>query len=70
MHHTIREGDTIWSITRKYTPPGAGMSGADWNDLFGMPHNIAVLGSNPGLLTPGETLSIPASWIRAWESAQ
>lgn len=58
---TVRPGDTLWDIARHHLPPGATTAdvAASWPDWYGA--NIAVVGSDPDLIHPGQRLVAPAA---------
>jgi len=50
--YTAKKGDNIWTIARKFLG-----SGADFTKLYET--NREAIGNNPGLIVPGQTLTIP-----------
>ena len=48
--YTVKSGDSLWLITKKE-------GGSDWNVLYNA--NKGVIGANPNLIYPGQTLVIP-----------
>ncbi|HZD72193.1 MAG TPA: LysM domain-containing protein [Actinomycetes bacterium] len=60
--HMIQPGDTLWSISAAHLPADARSEsaiGRYWRRIYGA--NRDALGSDPDLIHPGVTLSIPAS---------
>ena len=56
--YTVKQGDNLWAITRKYIG-----NGARYMELFNL--NKGTLRSkNPSLIYPGEVLYIPESWLK------
>ena len=53
--YTVVSGDCLWNITKKYTGDGS-----RWRELYDL--NKAVLGSNPNLIYPNQTLTLPVGW--------
>lgn len=51
QQYTVRSGDTLWGIAQRFLG-----NGADWRELYDW--NRGVVGSNPNLIFPGETLTI------------
>ena len=51
QHYTVRSGDTLWGIAQRFLG-----NGADWHELYNW--NRGVVGGNPNLIFPGETLTI------------
>ena len=57
--HIIQPSDSVWTITRKYN-----QTGAAWRDLYEMPKNKLIIGSDPTLNSVvGKVLIIPNSWL-------
>jgi hypothetical protein len=54
--YTIKAGDSLWIITKKYVTP----STANINALYTL--NKSVIGPNPNLIKAGQTLRIPSGW--------
>ena len=50
--YTVKPGDTLWSISKKYLG-----NGSRYSEIY--KSNKAVIGSNPGLIKPGQVLTIP-----------
>lgn len=50
--YTVKPGDTLWSISKKYLG-----NGSRYSEIYNS--NKAVIGSNPGLIKPGQVLTIP-----------
>lgn len=56
--YTVKQGDNLWAITRKYIG-----NGARYMELYNL--NKGTLRSkNPSLIYPGEKLKIPESWVK------
>ncbi|GAA3647754.1 hypothetical protein GCM10022237_04160 [Nocardioides ginsengisoli] len=55
----VRPGDTLWAIATRALGPGA--SGADVTTYWRRIHarNAAVIGADPDLIHPGQTLRLP-----------
>lgn len=53
--YTVKKGDCLWNITKKYTG-----NGANWKKLYNL--NKKVIGSNPNLIYPGQKLTLPSGW--------
>ena len=53
--YTVKKGDCLWNITKKYTGKGSG-----WKELYKL--NKKVIGSNPNLIYPGQKLTLPSGW--------
>jgi LysM repeat protein len=51
--YTVQPGDTLWGIAQQF------YSNADWTKIWDA--NMATIGSNPGLIQPGMTLTIPGA---------
>lgn len=49
--YTVQRGDTLWGIAQRFLG-----NGADWRELYNW--NRSVVGGNPNLIYPGETLTI------------
>jgi LysM repeat protein len=47
----VRPGDNLSSIAARY--------GKTWQQLYAIPANRQVIGSNPNLIKPGQRLVIP-----------
>ena len=59
VSHTIQPRDSVWTITRKYN-----QTGAAWRDIYEIPQNKLIIGSDPTLNSAvGEVLIIPNSWL-------
>lgn len=56
----VRAGDSLWSLTARHLGPGATDAevAATWPSWW--QHNRAVIGDDPDLLLPGQTLAVPA----------
>ena len=50
---TVKSGDTLWAIAKKYLGDGS-----RYNEIYEA--NKAIIGSNPNVIKPGQTLTIPA----------
>lgn len=50
--HTVKRGDTLWAIAKKYYGDGS-----RWPTIYNA--NKAVIGGNPNLIKPGQVLVIP-----------
>ncbi len=60
VRHRIEPGDTLWTISAAHLPAGAGAESdiaGYWRRIYGA--NRRALGSDPSLIHPGVTLSIP-----------
>ncbi|TFH53733.1 peptidoglycan-binding protein LysM [Actinomyces viscosus] len=59
--HTVRPGESLWSITADLLPAGSGPAqiARTWPVLYRA--NTDVIGPNPSLIRPGTVLSIPSS---------
>jgi len=57
--HVVQRGESLWRITAKLLGPDASDSAiaAAWPTIYEA--NRGVIGSNPGLILPGQTLVIP-----------
>ena len=55
---TIKKGDTLWAIARKY-----GGSGAKWKELWAVNKKNLKSGS-PNLIYSGEKVILPAGWLK------
>lgn len=57
---TVQRGDSLWSITADLLPAGATEAriGATWPLLYAA--NRDVVGTDPGLIHPGDVLTVPA----------
>jgi len=53
--YTVKSGDSLWAISKRLSG-----SGNNWPELYSV--NKAVVGSNPNLIYPGQTLTLPSSW--------
>lgn len=51
--YTVKPGDSLWAISKKLLG-----SGARYNELYEL--NKSIIGSNPNLIYPGQTFTIPA----------
>jgi nucleoid-associated protein YgaU len=51
--YTVKSGDTLWAIAKKYL--GAGNR---YSEIYSA--NKSVIGSNPNLIKPGQVLTIPS----------
>ena len=58
--YVVVRGDTLWEITQRQLGPAASADqiARTWQDVYDA--NRAVIGSNPDLIRPGQTLTIPA----------
>ncbi|MEK5068110.1 LysM peptidoglycan-binding domain-containing protein [Sporosarcina sp. FSL K6-1508] len=56
--YTIKKGDTLWAIARKHTG-----SGAKWTEIWSS-FKSTSRSKNPDLIYPGETITIPAAWLK------
>lgn len=56
--YTIKKGDTLWAIARKYTG-----SGAKWTELWAA-NKGKLKSGNPDLIYPSEVIVIPQSWLK------
>lgn len=52
--HTVKKGDTLWGISKKYFG-----SGSKWTTIYSVPENKKTIGSNPDLIIPGQRIIIP-----------
>lgn len=50
--YTVKSGDCLWTIAQKYYGKGS-----DWKKIYNA--NKGVIGSNPNLIYPGQTYTIP-----------
>lgn len=50
--YTVKKGDTLWALAKKYYG-----SGSKWSTIYEA--NKAVIGSNPNLIYPGQVFVIP-----------
>ena len=50
--YTVKSGDSLWKIAKQLYG-----SGADWKKIYEA--NKDVIGSNPNLIYPGQTFTIP-----------
>ena len=59
--HTVRPGESLWSITATLLAPGAGAAriAQSWPALYHA--NADVIGANPALIRPGTVLTVPRS---------
>ncbi|MFI2753024.1 LysM peptidoglycan-binding domain-containing protein [Cellulomonas sp. P22] len=57
----VAAGDSLWRIAARYLGPGASTAdiAAAWPDWYAA--NAAVIGDDPGLLHPGQVLTLPAT---------
>jgi nucleoid-associated protein YgaU len=53
--YTVLKGDSLWAITRK-------LGGDSWQSLYALPENKGIIGNNPNIIKPGQTLKIPEGW--------
>lgn len=51
--YTVKPGDNLWTISKKLLG-----SGARYSDLYAA--NKSIIGSNPNLIYPGQTFTIPS----------
>lgn len=51
--YTVKPGDSLWAISKKLLG-----SGARYSELYEL--NKSIIGSNPNLIYPGQTFTIPA----------
>lgn len=51
--YTVKPGDNLWAISKKLLG-----SGARYSELYEL--NKSIIGSNPNLIYPGQTFTIPA----------
>lgn len=51
--YTVKPGDSLWAISKKLLG-----SGARYSELYEA--NKSIIGSNPNLIYPGQTFTIPA----------
>ena len=58
--YVVVRGDSLWEITERQLGPGATAEqvARSWQDVYDA--NRAVIGSNPDIIRPGQTLTIPA----------
>lgn len=59
----VKSGDTLWDITARQldlTPADNAAIAAAWPELYH--ENRTTIGADPGLILPGQQLSIPAGW--------
>lgn len=54
--YTVKSGDSLWLITKKYVTP----STANINALYSL--NKSIIGPDQSLIQPGQTLRIPSGW--------
>lgn len=50
--YTVKSGDSLWKIAKQLYG-----SGADWKKIYEA--NKDVIGSNPNLIYPGQTFTVP-----------
>lgn len=50
--YTVKSGDCLWTIAQRYYGKGS-----DWKKIYNA--NKGVIGSNPNLIYPGQTYTIP-----------
>ncbi len=57
---TVAPGDTLWAIAARHLPPGADDTSvaAAWPGWYAA--NTATIGRDPGLIRPGQVLTVPA----------
>jgi Tfp pilus assembly protein FimV len=55
----IARGDTLWDIAERHLAPGSSNAeiNESWRKIWRL--NRAVIGSNPDLIQPGQTLQLP-----------
>lgn len=58
--YTIKRGDTLWGIARRFSDT---KSGAKWPELWSLNKNRLRSG-NPDLIYPGETVVLPQGWLK------
>lgn len=56
--YTVKSGDNLWAITRKYLG-----NGARYMELYNL-NKGTLKGKSPNLIYPGEKLKIPAGWVK------
>jgi hypothetical protein len=58
-HHIVRPGDTLWDIAKQRLPDGATRAeiAREWHRWYDV--NRRVIGSDPGLILPGQVLRPP-----------
>lgn len=60
-HYSVVAGDSLWSITaRLLGHPGDHVVAEAWPELYSA--NASVIGDDPGLILPGQRLTIPEEW--------
>lgn len=52
--YTVKSGDSLWAIAKKLLG-----NGARYNEIYEL--NKSIIGSNPNLIYPGQTFTIPAA---------
>ena len=59
--HTVRPGESLWSVTARLLPADAGPAqiAQTWPVLYRA--NVETIGPNPSLIRPGAVLSIPST---------
>ncbi|MFA9457434.1 LysM peptidoglycan-binding domain-containing protein [Halalkalibacter sp. AB-rgal2] len=55
-NYTVKSGDTLWGIARKYTG-----NGIRWTEMWSM-NKSRSRSKNPDLIYPGEVFRIPSGW--------
>lgn len=50
--YTVKKGDNLWNIAKKYLG-----SGSKWREIYNK--NLKVIGKNPNLIHPGQKLILP-----------
>jgi len=55
--YTVKSGDSLWAISKRL----GGQGGTNWQELYNA--NKSVVGANPNLIYPGQTLAIPSTWV-------
>ena len=56
--YTIKKGDSLFKIARKYTT-----NGAKWKELYEL-NKSKLKSGDPNLIYPGEKLTIPPGWLK------
>jgi hypothetical protein len=60
--HVVEPGESLWAITAQYVGGSHSDVAAAWPELYA--RNAALIGADPAVIHPGETLAIPAGWSR------